>query len=325
MQQAENIALISIHPRHAGKILSGEKCLEFRRSWTSRPVSKIVIYATVPVQKIVGVATVKKVHKGSPTALWRLAKERNGGLLRRELYDYFRGKKRGFAIELGSVKRIPVPLDPEALFGKFTPPQSFAYLDKKSFARIAKGMDKQKEFGQVIFVAGVHGVGKTTLCDDYFESYGVQCRSASQLIKEAKEDAVARGSKNVMDIAGNQELLINAVRKIAASGKTLLLDGHFALLNESSQIEMLSAKNFVDLGVAGVVLVTDKPSFILSRLKDRDGKGLDYSMVKALQIAEAKQARAVSQELGAPMFEINAFDNIGFRTAIQIMADKPVN
>jgi predicted transcriptional regulator len=37
-------ALISIHPEYVSKILSGEKRLEFRRVWATRPLNMLLIY-----------------------------------------------------------------------------------------------------------------------------------------------------------------------------------------------------------------------------------------------------------------------------------------
>lgn len=121
--------LISIHPRHAEKIISGEKRLEFRRSWAARPVDVLVIYATARVQKVVAIAEVKHVFRGSRTCLWNLAKTIGGGISRRKLFAYLEGKKNAFAIEVVKVKPIVGGFDPELLFGlDFHPPQSFRYL-----------------------------------------------------------------------------------------------------------------------------------------------------------------------------------------------------
>jgi predicted transcriptional regulator len=136
---SDKAILLSIHPSHAEKIITGEKRMEFRRSWTVVPVEVIVIYATSPVQRIVAVAEVKQVFFGSRTSLWNLAKKREGGISRGELFSYLEGKKKAFAIELGRVYAINGGGNPISLFGKdFRPPQSFRYLKEDEYQKINK-------------------------------------------------------------------------------------------------------------------------------------------------------------------------------------------
>lgn len=131
--------LISVHPDHVEKIISGEKRIEFRRNWAALPVEVLVIYATARVQKVVAVAKVKKIYYGSRTSLWNLAKEIGGGISRRELFAYLDGKKNSFAIELTKVRPFSRNLDPRLIFGKnFHAPQSFRYLKDKELERLNK-------------------------------------------------------------------------------------------------------------------------------------------------------------------------------------------
>lgn len=130
------IALISIRPCFVEKILSGEKRLEFRRRWAAEQVDTLVIYSSAPVQKIVAAVNVVGVTEGSPTALWELAKEKGGGVTRQLIYEYFSGKKTGFAIELADVLEFENPVDPKKVFKNFLAPQSFRYIDAKDYSRI---------------------------------------------------------------------------------------------------------------------------------------------------------------------------------------------
>ncbi|KXS31821.1 MAG: Uncharacterized protein AWT59_2037 [Candidatus Gallionella acididurans] len=118
------------------KILSGEKRLEFRRSWAAEPVDVLVIYSSSPIQKIVAAVNVVGVTVGSPTSLWELAKEKGGGVTRQLIYDYFDGKKSGFAIEIADVLEFEHHVDPKKVFKGFLAPQSFRYLDAKDYNKI---------------------------------------------------------------------------------------------------------------------------------------------------------------------------------------------
>ena len=44
-------------------------------------------------------------------------------------FCYFRGKEKGFAIEIGEVKAFD-PINPKEVIPGFVPPQSFCYTDK---------------------------------------------------------------------------------------------------------------------------------------------------------------------------------------------------
>ena len=136
-------ALISIHPEYAEKIFAGEKKFEFRRRWTSRSVETLFIYATVPVQRIVGFAKIARVTQGTPTQLWRLTHQVNGGFSKSKLFAYFGSSKTGVAIELSKVTPMPGGIDPRLCLGRgFRPPQSFRYLSEKEILQINSGGKK---------------------------------------------------------------------------------------------------------------------------------------------------------------------------------------
>jgi predicted transcriptional regulator len=124
-----NVALISIHPEYAEKIFAGEKRLEFRRVWAAQPVDVLAIYATAPVQRIVGLAWIEHVHHGGKSKLWELGKRYGGGISRRKLFAYLDGRKEAVALAIGQCRRFTEMLDPRLVFdANFKPPQSFRYL-----------------------------------------------------------------------------------------------------------------------------------------------------------------------------------------------------
>src|SRR5213594_2461003 len=64
-------ALLSIKPEFVEAILRGEKRYEFRRSIFKRPIDVVVIYATVPVRRVVAEFHVESILRDSPQRLWR--------------------------------------------------------------------------------------------------------------------------------------------------------------------------------------------------------------------------------------------------------------
>lgn len=133
------MVLISIHPRFAEAIVRGEKTVEFRRRWTKREVSHLVIYATAPIKRIVAVAIIKEVVEESPAKLWKLSQAQGGGVTRAELSDYFTGLKSGFGILLETITPLRHPIDFCEVFPGFRGPQSFRFMrpeEKSEFRRL---------------------------------------------------------------------------------------------------------------------------------------------------------------------------------------------
>lgn len=137
-QPGGRAVLLSIKPKYADLILSGSKRVELRRNWPSNDVGVIVIYASSPVQRIVGLAFVEKVEECTLEQLWEISKANGGGVTFEELKSYIRGKKTAYGIMLGEIKIARNPIDPKMLFSEFSPPQSFLYLSAVEFLRVVR-------------------------------------------------------------------------------------------------------------------------------------------------------------------------------------------
>ena len=92
-------ALVSIHPRFARLILSGEKKCEYRRRLPAKPISGIVIYATSPVSRIIGEAGVEAMPFLEKGELWRQTSS-FGGISKFEFENYFYGMEMAGALLL---------------------------------------------------------------------------------------------------------------------------------------------------------------------------------------------------------------------------------
>ncbi len=312
-------ALISIHPEYADKILSGEKNLEFRRKWAVQPVDTLYIYATAPVQRIVGSASVKQVISGSKNCLWNLSKEKKGGISRRKLFTYLNGVETGVAIELGNTTQFSVNIDPIlALRKDFRPPQSFRYLSPTEVNKIKKFASTTCSTS-VFFVGGIHGVGKTICCTKVAQQIGWQCLTASTLIKNEKASAISGQSKHVHHISENQDLLISSLQKLMKSNnQPALLDGHFTLINKEGLISKVDIDVFQKLGLNGIAIFRDDPYKIGKRMNDRDEKTCDISQLKVHQETEIEHGQQIASYLGIPLILLDAFDTDGLANAIEL-------
>lgn len=132
-----DVALISVHPIHVEKIISGEKNLEFRRVWPTRTIETLVVYATHPEQRLAAIVQVTGVVRASKSALWQVAAAEGGGITRQALSDYLEGKELGVAIRLGKRVNLGSGVLPSKVFGaSFRPPQSFRYLSDVEKAKV---------------------------------------------------------------------------------------------------------------------------------------------------------------------------------------------
>ena len=120
--------LLSIKPEYAKKIFSGEKKFEFRKiEFKNQFVHTIVVYATMPVGKIIGEFNIKKIHKDFLDAIWAKTKN-HSGIDEAFFYEYYNGKDYAIAIEVDKPQLYDMPINPKERFKNFAAPQSFKYL-----------------------------------------------------------------------------------------------------------------------------------------------------------------------------------------------------
>lgn len=122
--------LLSIKPEFAEKIFDGSKQYEFRRTIFKNPdIKKIVVYASSPVQKVIGEFEIEHIMKMDLNGLWEQTKT-NSGISEEFFYKYFANKEEGFAIKIINTRKYKVPKCIRAHFNA-TPPQSFLYIQNK--------------------------------------------------------------------------------------------------------------------------------------------------------------------------------------------------
>lgn len=119
--------VLSIKPEFAFKIFDGSKKFEFRKSiFKNNNVKSVIVYASSPVQKVIGEFEIGKIFNNDLETLWDLTKE-HSGITEDFFYEYFSEKETGFAIQIKKKKRYK---EPKCLKSDFNlhPPQSFAYV-----------------------------------------------------------------------------------------------------------------------------------------------------------------------------------------------------
>ena len=129
------VALMSIEPEFAFKLLSGEKQVEFRKIAFSSPITHVLIYATNPIKQLVGFFEVDVVEVGSPSSLWERYKK-VGGITRSRFRDYYEGHAQGVAIKVKAIQRFADPISLPMLDPTLKPPQSFQYLPAETLLNL---------------------------------------------------------------------------------------------------------------------------------------------------------------------------------------------
>lgn len=120
--------LLSIKPEYAEKILLGEKRFEFRKSVFKNPeVRTVVIYATMPIGKIIGEFDFDEVLSDDPKEIWSLT-SKFSGITKKFFNEYFDGRKLAHAIKVGQVRRYATPMSLKSLVPSGMAPQSFCYI-----------------------------------------------------------------------------------------------------------------------------------------------------------------------------------------------------
>ncbi|AIU67251.1 ATP-binding protein [Vibrio coralliilyticus] len=158
---------------------------------------------------------------------------------------------------------------------------------------------------KIIFVAGVHGVGKSTLCRKLSEKFGWPHYSCSDLIKQNSD--YVESSKFVSEPDKNQQALLSGISKITDA--TILLDGHFCLLDSEKKVINLSFNFFDEILPIAILHVTCLETEILLRLSKRDDTSMTLKLIEMLQSEESKRVRDyVSHREGCELYHYQSPD-----------------
>ena len=298
----KKIILLSIHSEYAQKILSGEKRFEFRKKVPSHNVSHIIFYATVPTAKIVCIAEIEKILSNTPNKIWDET-EVFSGVTKEFFFSYYKNAKTAYAYKLGRVYRMKnnLKLDDPKIFLKS--PQSFKYISKDTFNYIKSHAKKNPEpFKKIIFLAGVHGVGKTTFAQKYIVPMGFEIRTASALIKSARGHV--QKNKLVKDADKNQAILIDEFEKIRKFSSKIILDGHLVLMGKNKKLERIPINVFRSLKISQIILLEIDSGTIRKRLLKRDKSRMSLEKCEKFILEERSHAIDVSENLKIPLLII---------------------
>lgn len=152
---------------------------------------------------------------------------------------------------------------------------------------------------KIIFVSGVHGVGKSTLCGNLSEKFGWAHYSCSDLIKENSD--YVESSKLVSTADRNQQALLMGLSKLTQ--EVVLLDGHFCLLDKDEQVIELPFEVFDAISPSAILLATCDEEMIHQRLELRGGHVLALGKIVELQQHEVERSKSYCYDINCQLIE----------------------
>lgn len=152
----------------------------------------------------------------------------------------------------------------------------------------------------IIFVGGIHGVGKGYICSELTKSYNIRHLVSSEVLQWDKGN-----EKRVKDVDLTQNILLENLKKIISPDEKYLLDGHFCLLNIDNTIQDIPFNTFREINPIFIILITDELLQIKERLDKRDNKIYDIELLDKFQKREIKYAKTIADELGIECIEIS--------------------
>ena len=154
----------------------------------------------------------------------------------------------------------------------------------------------------IIFVGGVHAVGKTTFARRVkADNDIITLLPASDIIKwnDPKQ-------KKVEDVHETQNLLVENLQKLVDIDKPYLLDGHFCLMNSKGEVCRVPMQTFQDINPEMIFLLIEDYDVIMNRLMCRDNMKYKPDIIKSLCEIEFSWAHDVANKLGVEIFTIKA-------------------
>lgn len=123
----ERKVLLSIKPEFALKIFEGTKRYEFRKAlFKDRSVKTIVVYASSPMQRVIGEFEIADILYLEKEQLWKTTKRYSG--IDKVYFDkYFQEKEIGYALKIKRITRYESPKELKDFKVNYAP-QSFIYL-----------------------------------------------------------------------------------------------------------------------------------------------------------------------------------------------------
>lgn len=154
----------------------------------------------------------------------------------------------------------------------------------------------------IIFIGGIHAVGKSTFIK-YAKEFApnIEVLSCSALLNWEKPV-----DKEVEDVRTNQERLLSALNVVVDVDKPYFVDGHFCLLDSNHNIVPIDFDIIKAINPRTILLLTEDVKIVHQRLLERDGKNYDMQLLLDMDSKERELAQTFSTQYDVPIYVINS-------------------
>lgn len=154
--------------------------------------------------------------------------------------------------------------------------------------------------GSVVFVSGVYGVGKSTLCERLSKRCRINYYSAGDVISNVNGEKYG-SNKTVKDKELNQYILVEKITEKLESERIILLAGHFCILGNDGEVEQLPLHIYSKLQLSSIILLESEPDIIIQNLNRRDGKEYSVKQIETFLCTERNCAMHTAESLNIPL------------------------
>ncbi len=163
----------------------------------------------------------------------------------------------------------------------------------------------------IIFIGGIHGVGKSTLCKKICDELEIGHLSASKLLGWNNNSV---DDKKVDDVESNQNKLLYNLNKILSDkgDKYYIFDGHYCLIGSDKEYQKIPKNTFEEINPVALLVITENPKTINERFQSRGHTDYDIPFIDKMQQYEIEYAIELGKSLGLNVYENNCsnYDNI---------------
>lgn len=150
---------------------------------------------------------------------------------------------------------------------------------------------------KVVFVSGIHGAGKSTLCQELQHRLCLPHYSSSSLIKANSDYGELR--KLATNIYEKQLILLDALSQLTPPA--ILLDGHFCLLDSEGKVVEINDEIAYRISPSVILHITCPSELIHQRLKKRDSATFSIELLEEMQDKETEKAIQIADDLKIPL------------------------
>lgn len=153
--------------------------------------------------------------------------------------------------------------------------------------------------GQLIFIGGIHGAGKSHLQAALAKAFPDACQlSAGELLNWRSADKRV-GSSSALSV--NQSILASRILNKKRQSPLTILNGHFCITLSDGHFKYVGDDVFRQISPSLIICMTCEPELIHKRLMARDGNSPDTTLLADMQQKELDRATHVSDLLSIPL------------------------